>query len=52
MMKDEIEKGHAGQSFDGYLKDQETHTETAKVAAKRVLAFKQAAKAGGITKKE
>lgn len=53
-MTDEIEKGHAGESFDDFLKDQGTFEETTEVAVKRVLAFQlaEAMKTQGISKVE
>ncbi|MEP1610528.1 MAG: helix-turn-helix transcriptional regulator [Roseobacter sp.] len=53
-MTEEIEKGHAGQSFDDYLHEQGTFEETTEVAIKRVLAFQlaEAMKAQGISKVE
>lgn len=53
-MTDEIEKGHAGQAFGDFLKEQGTYEETTEVAVKRVLAFQlaEAMKAQGISKVE
>ena len=53
-MTNEIEKGHPGQAFDDFLKEQGTYEETTEQAVKRVLAFQlaEAMKAQGITKVE
>ncbi len=53
-MTDEIEKGHAGQAFGDFLKEQGTYEETTEDAVKRVLAFQlaEAMKAQGISKVE
>lgn len=53
-MTDEIEKGHAGQAFGDFLKEQGTYEETTEVAVKRVLAFQlaEAMKTQGISKVE
>lgn len=53
-MTDEIEKGHAGQPFGDFLKEQGTYEDTTEVAVKRVLAFQlaEAMKKQGISKVE
>lgn len=53
-MTDEIEKGHAGQAFGDFLKEQGTYEETTEIAVKRVLAYQlaEAMKEQNITKVE
>ncbi len=53
-MTDEVEKGHVGQSFGDFLKEQGTYEDTTEVAVKRVLSFQlaEAMKTQGISKVE
>ena len=53
-MKEEVEKGTVGQSFDDFLKEEGMYEEVTEYAIKKVIAFElaQAMKEQGISKTE
>ena len=53
-MKEEVEKGRRGQSFDDFLKEEGMYEEVTEYAIKKVIAFElaQAMKEQGISKTE